>query len=308
MNLGKVDLNLLVVLKHLLEEKHVSNAALSLQTSQPSMSRSLQKLRSMFDDELLVRTTHGYELTPKAEQLKQDLDTLLHGLEKFVNGDQFDPLQSEQTVRFFGLVPQINWLLPPLIKKIRQQAPHLVMDVDTVPKRHFDGLNDGSVHFVLSNLAPSTSDQNLYRMFLKSRDFRLLMSDEHPLANEKLTADNLRHAHFGQISLQGGKNLSIEPRFRELGLLDKHEKLSTPVMLSNFNAAASVAEQTDLIFHLPTPFAEEVAVSRKLVTRDVPDALKSPYQDTYLYWHKRFHSDPMCVWIRELFKETYHTE
>ncbi|QIA65614.1 LysR family transcriptional regulator [Vibrio astriarenae] len=308
MNLGKVDLNLLVVLKHLLEEKHVSNAALAMQTSQPSVSRSLQKLRLMFEDELLVRTTHGYEFTPKAGQLKQDLDNILQGLEKFVNGDQFDPQQSDQTVRFFGLVPQVNWILPPLLKQIRRQAPNLIVDVDTIPKRHFDGLNDGSVHFVLSNLAPSNSDQNLYRMFLKSRDFRLLMSSDNPLAHEKLTPENLRYAHFGQISLQGGKNLSIEPRFRELGLLDKHEKLSTPVMLSNFNAAASVAEQTDLIFHLPTPFAEEVATSRALVTREVPDALKSPYQDTYLYWHKRFHSDPMCLWIRDLFRQIYHTD
>ncbi|MDR9829703.1 LysR family transcriptional regulator [Vibrio sp. FNV 38] len=307
MNLGKVDLNLLVILKHLLEEKHVSNAALAMQTSQPSVSRSLQKLRGMFDDELLVRTTHGYELTPKAEQLKLELDSILRGLEKFVNGNQFDPLESEQTVRFFGLVPHVNWLLPAVINQVRTQAPNLLIDIDTVPKRHFDSLNDGSVHFVLSGLEPSNSDQNLYRMFLKSRDFRLLMSDSHELANEKLTPENLRNANFGQISLQGEKGLSIEPRFRELGLLDKHEKLSTPVMLSNFNAAPSVAEQTDLIFHLPTPFAEEVASSRNLVTREVPDALKSPHQDIYLYWHKRFHSDPMCVWVRELFKQTYHS-
>ncbi|WP_228012876.1 helix-turn-helix domain-containing protein, partial [Vibrio sp. OPT18] len=39
MNLSQVDLNLLVILKHLLEEKHVSNTALALDMSQPTVSR-----------------------------------------------------------------------------------------------------------------------------------------------------------------------------------------------------------------------------------------------------------------------------
>ena len=55
MNLAQVDLNLLVILKHLLEEKHVSNTALALDMSQPTVSRSLQKLRTVFNDDLLVR-------------------------------------------------------------------------------------------------------------------------------------------------------------------------------------------------------------------------------------------------------------
>ncbi|MEZ9268017.1 LysR family transcriptional regulator, partial [Vibrio splendidus] len=49
MNLAQVDLNLLVILKHLLEEKHVSNTALALDMSQPTVSRSLQKLRTVFN-------------------------------------------------------------------------------------------------------------------------------------------------------------------------------------------------------------------------------------------------------------------
>lgn len=308
MNLDKVDLNLLVILKHLLEEKHVSNTALTLHMSQPSVSRALNKLRVLFNDELLVRTSQGYELTSKATQLQQELDGLLQRLERFVNGGQFIPHESEQTVRFFGLVPQINWLLPPILRRIRRLAPNLIVDLDTVPKRHFDALNEGNVHFVLSTIEPSNSEQNLYRMFIRSRDFRLLMSEDHELAKRPITVDDLRHAHFGQISIQGGKTLSIEPRFRELGLLAKNEKLSTPVMLTNFNAAANVAQETDLIFHLPTPFAEEVAAGKRLVTREVPDAIKSSYQNIYLYWHKRYHLDPMCVWVRDLFREHYHHE
>ncbi|MCG7545952.1 LysR family transcriptional regulator [Pseudoalteromonas sp. MM17-2] len=54
-NLSQIDLNSLFVLKHLLEEKHVSNTAMALNMSQSAVSRTLQKMRVFFNDELLVR-------------------------------------------------------------------------------------------------------------------------------------------------------------------------------------------------------------------------------------------------------------
>lgn len=306
MNLAKIDLNLLVTLKHLLAEKHVSNAALTLETSQPSVSRSLQKLRLLFDDQLLVRTTNGYELTPKAEELQGQLDSLLRSLDKFIKGRKFEPSESDQVLKIFGLAPGVMEFMPQIIREIRSQAPNMVVEMDTIPKRHFDGLNDGSVHFSITSFEPSSRDQDLYRMVLKQQDYRILMSSSHSLADEVLTPDNLRYAQFGQLSLEGNKSLSIEPRFRELGMLGKSEKLATPVLLSNFNAAASIAEETDIIFHLPTRFAIEAAKGKQLVTREVPELLRAPYREVFLYWHKRYHSDPMCIWVRELFKEIYH--
>lgn len=305
MNLSQVDLNLLVILKHLLEEKHVSNTALALDISQPTVSRTLQKLRGVFRDDLLVRTAYGYELTPKAESIKQDLNSVLASLEKLVHGDNFEPLESQNTVRFFGLVPQITHLMPKIVEKIRHQAPGMIVDIDSIPKRPFETLLSGDAHFVLSTHEPLSSEQNLYRMFVVSRDYRLLMSKDHPLADKEITVNDLLVSPFGQISLQGDKKLSIEGRFKKLGLIDKNQTLSVPIQLSNFNVAPAIAETTNVIFHLPTPFAEQAAEHRNLVCKRVPKALRHPSEDVYLYWHKRFHNDPMCQWIRTLFKETY---
>ncbi|MEZ9454942.1 LysR family transcriptional regulator [Vibrio splendidus] len=305
MNLAQVDLNLLVILKHLLEEKHVSNTALALDMSQPTVSRSLQKLRTVFNDDLLVRAAYGYELTPKAEVIKQDLNSVLTRLEKLVHGDVFEPQTSDSTVRFFGLVPQVSHLLPKVVAQIRQQAPNMVVDIDSIPKRHFETLLSGDAHFVLSTHEPLSSEQNLYRMFVISRDYRLLMSKDHPLADKEITVDDLLNSQLGQISLQGDKKLSIESRFKDLGLIDKQRQLSIPIQLSNFNIAADIAETTDIIFHLPTPFATQAANQRDLICKRVPKAIRSPSEDVYLYWHKRFHNDPMCRWVRDLFKEIY---
>ena len=50
--LSRLDLNLLVSLQALLEEKSVTRAAARLFISQPAMSRVLQRLRDQLDDPL----------------------------------------------------------------------------------------------------------------------------------------------------------------------------------------------------------------------------------------------------------------
>ncbi|AXY00626.1 LysR family transcriptional regulator [Vibrio alfacsensis] len=305
MQIPQIDVTSLYILKYLLEEKHVSNTALLLNTSQSSVSRALQKMRVFFNDELLVRTSFGYELTPKAEAIKLDISSLIISLEKLSHKNSFDPEKVEGTVRFYGLQPQINTMMPKLVAAIRERAPNLVVSIDTTPKRHFEELVSGDVHFSLSSHEPPTSEQNIYRKVVAKRDFRLLMSRNHPLADQELTAEALRDCHFGQISLQGEKTLSFEHKFIELGLADKKQRLSAPVQLTNFTSAPSIAAETDIIFHLPTPFAVAACQDERLIVREVPEPLRLGFSHVHLYWHKRFHDDPMCIWIRELFSELF---
>ncbi|WP_087024206.1 LysR family transcriptional regulator [Thaumasiovibrio subtropicus] len=305
MNLSQIDLNLLFVLKHLLEEKHVSNTAMALNMSQSAVSRALQKMRLFFDDELLVRKKYGYELTPKAESVKHDINTVITSLEALAHKQSFEPETVSSTVKFYGLVPQINTLMPKVIAEIRRQAPNLIVSIDSTPKRHFDALVDGDVHFALSSHQPPSSEQSIYRMAIAKRSFRLLMSREHPLADKELTPEILVDYDFGQVSLQGEKRLSFEHKYQELGLATKKQCLSAPVQLNNFSSAASIAAETEIVFHLPTPFAESACQDPRLITREVPQALRLDFQEVYLYWHKRFHDDPMCEWVRALFKQLY---
>src|ERR1051326_7662721 len=67
--LANLDLNLLVSLDALLQERSVSRAAIRLGLSQPALSASLARLRRHFGDDLLARVGNRYELTPLAAQL-----------------------------------------------------------------------------------------------------------------------------------------------------------------------------------------------------------------------------------------------
>jgi DNA-binding transcriptional LysR family regulator len=82
----RTDLNLLVALQILLEERNVTRAAERLSVSQPALSKTLQKLRDSFEDELFTRTAHGLVPTPRAEALAKELPALLEKVEQ-VLGD-----------------------------------------------------------------------------------------------------------------------------------------------------------------------------------------------------------------------------
>ena len=64
-NMKSFDLNLLLALKSLVEERSVSRAAEKLFMSQPAMSHVLRRLRDQLDDPILVKTAAGMIPTPR---------------------------------------------------------------------------------------------------------------------------------------------------------------------------------------------------------------------------------------------------
>src|SRR4051794_35637012 len=89
--LAQLDLNLLVALDVLLEERSVTRAGERLSRTQPAMSDALRRLRAVFGDELLVRTGQTMRLTPLAEALRAPLHDALGQLEQTVFPTPFDP-------------------------------------------------------------------------------------------------------------------------------------------------------------------------------------------------------------------------
>ena len=75
------DYNLLKVLAVILETRNTTTAAERLCTSQPAVSRSLRKIRDLFNDDILVRKGTNMELTPKAEEIKAQLSGIINDID-----------------------------------------------------------------------------------------------------------------------------------------------------------------------------------------------------------------------------------
>jgi len=89
--LRQVDLNLLIIFAVIAEEKSATKASSRLLLSQPAVSRALQRARSMFQDELVIRSSSGFELTLRGRKILQELEQLLPKIEGLVVPSVFDP-------------------------------------------------------------------------------------------------------------------------------------------------------------------------------------------------------------------------
>lgn len=302
MNLRAVDLNLLVVLQALLAERHVSRAAEQLGMSQPAVSRALSRLRDTFDDPLLVKTPQGYDLSARASGVLPQLNQLLEGAEHLIAGPAFEPRTSNQVLRIYGPDPEVSMFLPTLFETMRREAPNMTLEVRSDPRDHFELLESGEVHFVLSPFQPSSGTGQLRSLKLAEVEFVILMSEDNPLARAKLTRKKYLAANHALISLTGRGELIVERHLINQGHLERGSRLRVPLRLSTFTSLAAFCECSDILAHLPRQFAEELARGRRLVLRDSLPEIEGEQEYANLYWHERFQKDPMCVWVREKMK------
>ena len=92
-----IDLNLLIVLDALLDERSVTRAAVRLGYTQPTISGMLARLRDLFGDPLFVRTQRGILPTPRAEALASPLKQFLADGRRLIAQDVFEPATAELT-------------------------------------------------------------------------------------------------------------------------------------------------------------------------------------------------------------------
>src|SRR5260221_4543866 len=83
----------------------------------------------MFGDPLLIRSGRAYERTVRGDSLLRELQSLLPRIESMVRGEEFDPGRSQERFRLAVTDHASITLLPPLIRRIRIEAPDVRLEV-----------------------------------------------------------------------------------------------------------------------------------------------------------------------------------
>ena len=133
----RLDLNLLVAFDALLTERHVGRAAERLFIGQPAMSHALARLRTLFDDELFVRTGKRMEPTALAVALAPRIRTWLQeGADFLLREEAFDPAHATGLIRLSIPDGLEALILPPLLARLRAEAPGLGLRVQPLAVEH----------------------------------------------------------------------------------------------------------------------------------------------------------------------------
>src|SRR4029077_5968663 len=128
-DIKKIDLNLLVVLDALLDERNVTRAAARLGYTQPTISDMLARLLDLFADPLFVRTQRGLLATPRAQALAVPLKQLLADSHRLVARDVFDPADAEMTFTISSNDYMQHALLVPFVKVLRSEARQIKLAI-----------------------------------------------------------------------------------------------------------------------------------------------------------------------------------
>ena len=298
--LSRLDLNLLVSLQALLEEKSVTRAAARLFISQPAMSRVLQRLRYQLDDPLFTRTGNELVPPPKARDLQQRLPRLLDGILDMVSEGEFDPTTyvGEITIA----VPEFVAisLISQLTKVITQYAPGLILSISSETDSVEGELAEGVLDFAIDIEKTMTGDITTTPLAIFTPS--IWMREGHPLAHkETVTLTEILEYPFIQYYLLISKRVSArtDARFdralRELGLKRKKTLVTNQLM-----TAMETVCDTDCLMvaakYGETMEREMHRIIRKRYPADIPHEGKIKL---VLLQHKRTSGSPIHQWLSE---------
>ena len=301
--LNRVDLNLLVYLDALLRERNVTQAAHSLGLSQPAMSNGLKRLREVFNDPLLIRTSDGMTPTAKAEELEPQLREILTGVDRALQPtDEFIPARENRVVRLMASDYAESTLLPAVLHELREQAPGVTLDIMNPSDVSFLDVERGKVDLVINRF--DQMPQSFHQITLWQDSFSCLLSPDNPIL-ESFTLDSYLAADHIWVSKTGmGVGVGVNPDdVQRLGWVDSTlaslgKKRRIRVFTRHYQAAMTLAEQNDLIVTLPTRATHLKRDNPRVVVRDVP--FEMPAMELKMAWSPLLQHNPGHRWIRQL--------
>jgi DNA-binding transcriptional LysR family regulator len=244
----RMDLNLLAALDALLRERSVSRAAITLGLGQPAMSAALARLRALFGDELLVRTSKGMEPTPRARALAQPLHDALSDLRALIEtGEVFDPIRSKRTFRLSGGDYVGMTVLPPLLANLRLAAPGIDLRFRYVEKDRIQACLDNEeidlALFVADALPTRFTEETLFE-----ERFVCAVRDGHPLLAKANQLRAFARADHLLVTERGDQTGVVDRKLAEHGLsrrvaLTVPSASLVPDILRSTNLVATVGER-----------------------------------------------------------------
>jgi DNA-binding transcriptional LysR family regulator len=295
---SSIDLNLLSVFQEVYRERQISSAARRLGLTQSAVSNALARLRRTFGDELFVRTTHGMQPTPFAEQVAEPIGAALAQVALALNQkSRFDPATS--TRRFTVAMSDVGevYFMPVLVERCLALAPQV--QVSSVRAGSVDireEMETGRVDLAIG--AFDDVSEALYQRQLFRQRFVSMFRKGHPLGEGDVDLGRFAAAHHLVVES------SDSPYDRINQLLDKAGiGTAARFRVPHFTAVPYIVATTDLVVTVPQKLAERAAGPFGLAWIDPP--LQLPTLQTNIFWHRRFNQDPGNQWLRALAADVF---
>ena len=288
------DFNLLITLDVLLAEGSVARAAKRLRLSPSAMSRALARLRETTGDPLLVRAGRGLVATPRALELRERVSQLVQDVEAVLRPAQQPDLK--QLIRTFTLRTSEGFVEnfgAPLIARVAEQAPGVLLRFMHKPDKDSTSLRDGTVDLETGVVGKAAGPELRTQGLFRDRFIGVVRSG-HPLSQGEITPQRFAAGGHISVSRRGFDKGAVDEALAALQL-----QRQVVTIVGGFSTALALARTTDLVATVPERHTENLRAG--LHSFALPVAL--PAFNVAMLWHPRLDADPVHRWLRGCVRE-----
>lgn len=286
-----IDLNLLLALGALLEDRNLTRAGERIGMSQPAMSAALARLRRHFGDDLLEREGRGYQRTVFGEQLLPAVREALRQLEATMQrSPRFDPAESDRQFSIAASDYTVSILADPLLRLVKRTAPRISLNLHPLPPTLPHAPHVLATDDLLIGPVGYDFPGRHVELF---RDRFVCVVD--PVASglgaaAALTLDDLARMPHAAPTFAPGSHTPVDRVLDELGIVPK-----TAVTVFGWLSVPFVLPGTGMVAIMPERMARLAIRSTRLAV------LEPPFGPVELveaaYWHPSRSDDPAVRWL-----------
>jgi len=289
-NLRQLDLNLLVALDVLIAEASVTKAAVRLNMSQSAMSYSLKRLRTILNDDILIRTSREMEVTPYARQISDRVRQILREIQStLLEKEAFNPATAKDTFSIAASDYGETVIGSKLLQQLQTQAPSIRIRISNLDKTTvMDTLDDNRIDLIINaklSLKSWHVKEDLYR-----EEFVCVVKGDDSLT-ELSVADYTRRSHIlvsmrDDFQGKGDEILKLQQQSRQVVWSTSHF-MAVPFLLAN----------SDCVALLPNRMAQQCAQAMKLKLLPPPITIEG--FTVSMVWHQRNTNNLGHQWLRQ---------
>ncbi len=305
--ISKLDIKLLVAFITIMEEGSVSRAAERLNLTQPALSKSLQRLRELFNDSLFTRQAYGLSPTARANELHEQIRPILSSLTSLMAPTSLDLEGLNRRFRVAASESELESFIEPLIEHTHQEAPNIKMSLSSWNNNSIDDLLNGAIDIGISPLA--TTPAHIRSKLVGFTEGCIVLNKNHPLfEQDQLSLNELTSHKFVTLLKHNNSNYYFYSNLQKLQQqgYDLEPTIETESLMvamkavkrgMAFIASRSIGELFQEVMCEKSQFSPvKILPFPKEISELNSYKGKHPIQ---MCWHERDNNDLAHRWFRE---------
>ncbi len=302
MKLNELDLNLFKIFRAIYKLRSISQAAKELGVSQPTVSKTLNKLRCLFDDQLFVYSSKQMQATKFSQKIFGAVSGGIELLESAVQDNlQFNPKEGEHTFRVGMSDYSEVILLPRILRTFKALNPRLKIEIEHLPmplrSRALEDLTtDLNIHGSIAGIYQQNYGTGIVQKFLFEDQYLFMIGSRFTDLRGKITLEELGklpHARFGVSRI-------IDKLLADHGLT-RHVVLQVPHIL----VLPRIVADNELVITIPERLAKDFVKRLPLIILKSP--VKLPPLKFHMYWHEKNQKSSSHIWFRNVLEQVSQT-